>query len=216
MNKVLSLLLISIVLVSTGFSPSKEKWELIKNSNNIKIFTRKIDNSDIKEVKAIIHVDASLSTIVSVLKDVKGYKDWVYECEDSKILKEINKFEDYYYTKTDAPWPVGDRDAVVHNKISQNKKTKVITSISQSINGIKEKIPGLVRVKEIYTEWKLIPQQDGTVYIIYKMHINPGGDIPSYLMNKTLSIGPYKTLSRFKEKLKEPRHKNCVLNFIKN
>ena len=95
----------------------KDEWKLEKDKNNIKIWTRKIGDSGIKSFKAIVIYDASVSQLASVLNDVEAYPEWMSDVEATKILKEISENERYYYLLVNAPWPLSNRDNVVHFKL---------------------------------------------------------------------------------------------------
>ena len=70
----------------------KEK-KLKKSENGINVYSRKTENSAFKEIKSVVYIKTSLSSIVTLINDWENYPEWVYKCGKSVKLKELN--DDY-------------------------------------------------------------------------------------------------------------------------
>ena len=70
------------------------------------------------------------------------------------------------------------------------------------------------RVPLLKSTWTLIPLKEGKVDITYHLRVDPGGIIPAWLVNLTLTIGPYNTMLRLKKEVAEDKYKNARFPYI--
>lgn len=143
-------------------------WELKKFENGIAVYTRNTSNSNFKELKSVTTVKTSLQSLVALLNDWDAYTEWVFRCGKSSTIKKLNDKELIHYQTVTAPWPVENRDFVVHVKLSQNEKTKTITITSECVADYIPNEKDHVRIQEFKASWTLIPLKDGSVEVIYQ------------------------------------------------
>ncbi|MCB0402386.1 MAG: hypothetical protein KDD41_09910 [Flavobacteriales bacterium] len=189
------------------------KWKLEKDKNNIKVYSHIPEGSELKEIRMVSKANADLSHAVSVLMDVEGYSKWIYNCRSAKIVKHVKEREIIYYSVTAAPWPLIDRDLVVHNKIYQNPKTKAVFSQSMATTDVLAPVPGKIRITDLYGLWKFTPLGNGEIEIEYYIRVDPAGILPPWVVNMFISTGPYQSMLKFKEQLKKEEHQ-VKLDFI--
>lgn len=214
MKKVIFILL---VLFFRSFSQEKaqEKWHLKKDEQGIKVYTRHAENSRLKELKSEFQIKTSLSSIVSLLCDFEAYPEWVYRCETSYALKKISNFEYLQYQTVKAPWPAEDRDIVMHKKLTQDPVTKVIV---QRVNGMPDFIPRKdkhVRVTLFKAVWVITPLKNGMVNLEYQLLVDPGGNVPTWMVNLAVVDGPFDTEVKMKNLLMTEKYQKAKLPFIK-
>jgi len=207
---VFAFLLVNLSLTSTI------DWELRKSSKGIFVYTKQSPNSDIKEVKCVTNFQSNLKNLVYFIKDISAHPQYIYQCKNSFIIKIVNDSELYYYHETAAPWPVANRYGVIYYKITQNNITKVVSIKSNGVLGMYPNQPDLVEVPVLTANWTFTPKSDGTVDGEYYLYLNPGGNIPSWLINLFVVDGPYNTITNMKEMLKKEKYNDCKVNFIKN
>jgi ribosome-associated toxin RatA of RatAB toxin-antitoxin module len=186
-------LIISVAPISTY------AWELEKEDDGIRVYTKVVEGSGFKSYRAVTKVRAPIPGLVSLVKDIKGYPTWIDTCVKGVLLKEINRNQLIAYTLNNAPWPVSDRDAVVLNTTTRNKSQGPVTiHIEGKPSYIPEK-PGIVRVKKIKGYWKFIQYGKEIAQVIYEVHSEPGGNIPSWLINQIVVTQPFNTLKNMKK-----------------
>ena len=117
------------------------------------------------------------------------------------LLKEINENQLIAYTLNNAPWPISDRDAVVLNTISHNKPQGSVTIYIEGKPSYIPEKPGIVRVKKIEGFWKFRQSENEITQVIYEVHSEPGGNIPSWLINQIVVTQPFNTLRNMKKML---------------
>jgi hypothetical protein len=190
-------------------------WELSKEGSGIEVYTRSVKDSGFKEYKGIMTLKASVSSLVALIDDISAYPQWIDTCIQGKRLKRVSPTESYNYTVNEAPWPISNRDAVVRNTVHQDSGTMVVTV---DITGVPDFVPlkyDLVRVKEIRGFWRLRPTGKGEVEVVYQVHSEPGGKLPSWLVNAVVVDQPYRTLLNMKEMVRKPRYKEREYEFIR-
>ncbi len=189
-------------------------WELKKNKNNIKVYTRKVSASDFKEMKCTTQVKSSLSSIVKVLTDVNYFTLWIYKCIEAAEVKRTDDSEIYSYQLFDAPWPLDDRDVVARLKVKQDGKTKVVTAHSVLADGLVPVKEDVVRIKNFHTTYTLTPLGNGWVEIDYELGTEPGGNIPAWLANLVMVNGPFTTQQLMNGLIQTPAFKKAKFDFI--
>jgi hypothetical protein len=175
-------------------------WELEKNKNGIKIYTRSTDQSRIKEFKAITTVNAKRIRVAEIIARITDYVNWYPDCSDAKILEEISSTERKVYYRIDLPWPTADRDIIMNLKVKVNNEKKETLLLFTQSSGGKKKVDGVVRMTFAKGYWKLVTEGSQTK-VHYQFIADPGGSLPDWIINMFLVDGPYDTLVALKKKL---------------
>ncbi len=199
------LLFVALLLTSSPIlaNNGSGEWEKVIDNNEIKVFTRITDDSPIKEIRITASINSDIATFVEALTDVDNYMDWVYKCSAAYKLETVNANEFYYYSKSDLPFPVSDRDLVVHSKQWTDYDTGIIYSVSSGAASFIPNKKGVVRIPAFESTWKIIPVSPGQIEIEYHAATDPGGSIPAWIVNLGVSTGPYKTLQALKKKVEQ-------------
>ncbi|HCX25175.1 MAG: hypothetical protein CMB80_33510 [Flammeovirgaceae bacterium] len=180
-----------------GFNNDLE-WKLIKEEDNIQVFARIAENSSIKEIRITCSVKTTMERMESFLSDVPKYADWVYKCDTSILLNRVSDKETYYYTTLNFPFPMTDRDLVIHS-IHEIDSLGVYRSHSKASEAYYKEQEDYVRIEYFESTWEITPQNNGTLFIDYFAYSDPGGDIPAWLVNLAIDQGPYRTMKQFVE-----------------
>jgi hypothetical protein len=198
--------LILFLILGHNVFAQQSKWRFVKETNDIKVFYRELPNTNLKEVKIQTTFNSSLSAFVEALTDVDSYPKWVYKDLKSRKIKEIAPGESIYYNMLDFPWPLNDRDVVIHTKVTQNPQTKEVTSVSYAMPKVLPNTEEVVRIKEFNSKWVLTPV-DKKIVAEYVFSSNPGGNIPVWMVNMSLDAGPVHTIQNLKKLLLSDKYK---------
>ena len=183
-----------------------DNWILEKDKDNIKIWTRDTETSKIKSFKAITTFNVSVAQLAAVLSDVKAYPEWMADISTTEVLEEINENECYYYFEVDAPWPVSNRDNVVHFILTENYQTKGFKiDVTGHADYIAEK-QDIVRIPLSIGSWQITPIREGETEVVFEYAADPGGKLPAWAINIFIVDGPFKTLSNLKEFVKQEKY----------
>jgi ribosome-associated toxin RatA of RatAB toxin-antitoxin module len=187
-------------------------WKLKKNENGIEVYTRYAENSPLKEVRVVTVVQSSLSAIVALLLDVKNYPNWIYSCSEASTLNVINDHDEYHYQVTHLPWPLSNRDLIWHFKIEQEETTKIVAVTNTSEPDYIPAKKGIVRVKHVQSGYRLTPLANGKIKVEFEIFVDPGGNIPAWLVNANIVSAPYKTTVGMIKQL--PNYQKASVPFI--
>lgn len=180
----------------------------------IKVYFKESPNTPIKELKLTMHFAAKMSTIVAALNDVAEIPNWVYKTTESRMLKRVSATEYYYYNLLDFPWPLSDRDMVLHTRFTQDPDTKIAKSVSVGKVGMVAEKDDVVRMTDVEIEWVFYPLQDGRIKLEYYLRSDPGGAIPAWVINLAVDHGPIKSMEGFRNLLKRDKYRQQAFDYV--
>jgi hypothetical protein len=203
MCKYLPSFLLLLILSSAN---AQEDWKLKSDKDNIKTYSRKLADSKINAVKIESVFPCSVSQFISVLMDVDSYDDWVYNSKSTRLVKQVSPSEMYYYSEVGFPWPTTNRDFVSHVIISQDPRTKVARVDAKNVPGLVPVKPNIVRIEKSSGEWIITPISKNEIRIEYVLQVDPGGDLPAWLINPFASKGLVETFKNLRKQLVKPQY----------
>ena len=191
-------------------------WDLIESNNNMEVYSRMPEDSQYKELKIKLNVEAPLSSVIAVLDNVDNYTDWIYSCTEAFFVKKKVDGKSKYYVQMDFPWPLSDRDMVMNSVMTQDTETLEIKIDSKAIEGYVDEREDVVRITDGLIKWRIKPISTSTSQIEYYVKSYPGGQLPGWLVNMSISLGPKKTMSALREKVEKievPKDKIYIKDF---
>lgn len=191
----------SIFLLFIHIPLHAQEWTLRKNEDSIQVYTAFSENSKFKKIRADFTLRAGRKELFEKLLNADKYVDWQYKTLQSRVLQRISASEIIYYNEVDAPWPVSNRDLVIRLKIEEtphNPEFRILTWSEPGIVAVKD---GVIRVPASRGEWKITELREGKLKIRFEMQIDPGGDVPAWLVNLTSALAPYQTFLNLKKML---------------
>jgi hypothetical protein len=195
-----------LLLLILSSADAQEDWKLKSDKDNIKTYSRKLADSKINAVKIESVFPCSVSQFVSVLMDVDSYDDWVYNSKSTRLVKQVSPSEMYYYSEVGFPWPTTNRDFVSHVIISQDPRTKVARVDAKNVPGLVPVKPNIVRIEKSSGEWIITPISKNEIRIEYVLQVDPGGDLPAWLINPFASKGLVETFKNLRKQLVKPQY----------
>jgi len=200
MVKLFQLVLFTIFSI-TSFS--QYTWKLSKEKDGIKVYQSPVQNSNYKSIKVDCVLDGTYDKLIKVLNDVSHFKDWVYNNREGYLLNQTSPDDYYYYTETYLPWPMTNRDAIEHLKISRDSLDRFLKITVQSEpNYIPEK-NGKVRVPHSAISWYVTSTGKNKISIEYIFQAEPGGSIPAWIVNMFADKGPIESFKKLADILKK-------------
>ena len=210
-------LLFSIIASFFGAAPLAAQgngWKLKRDADGLKVYYRKAEHSSINELKMEAILEGSMSAVVTVLRDVSAYPQWIYKCTKAKRLKPLADHFGLYYCQVEFPWPMSNRDFIAQSKLWQDPKTKHVFIEVESQPAYLAAKEDLVRIQQMSLKYELIPLSGGKVKMIYYLHSDPGGALPAWLVNMFLDNGPLNTIKGLREMLKRTEYQQVQLAFL--
>ncbi len=193
-------------------------WELEKEEKDLqlKIYTREIAGSNLREFKGEMTAKTTLSTLAALLLDGKSAPKWMHQCEKFEVVEQADPQNAIIYFVNGAPWPVSDRDAVVSSSMVQDPDTLVVRAEIFALNDRLPEDDDYVRIPKMQGFWSFTPKGNGDVFIKYQVHAEPGGSLPAWLANSVVVDTPYNTMSNMLDMIKKEKYQTASIPFIKN
>lgn len=196
-----SLLFFSFFL--TGAAYGQKEWSLVKNIDWIRVFESDMDQSIYKRIKVECTINGTFDKLLQVLNNVENHKTWIYNTKRSYILKRVSANEYYYYTETFLPWPLQNRDAIVHIRFIRDSLDRFLKIAAVGVPDYMPAVNGKVRVPRSANSWLVTAPEPDKLHIEYVFEADPGGSLPGWLVNALVDKGPFESFRKLSEQLKK-------------
>lgn len=209
-----SALLMSSFVFAQASSPVGE-WEMEAHDEDkdIKVYTRSVGDSPLKEFKGVTHINAPVEAFVALLRDPDVATSWMHDVVEFKVMESPSETENLVYTINKTPWPVTDRDAYILSEMSADEHGVVTTTLTAQPSYQAEN-EDYIRMPALSGHWKFTPQENGVVEVEYQVHANPGGSLPNWLVNAIVVDTPLNTLSNLRDIIQDEKYQNQSFAFI--
>jgi START domain len=111
---------------------------------------------------------------------------------------------------------MSDRDMIIYSELTQDPLTKTVVSSSYSRPDYLPEKEGRVRILNHFNQWHFKPLSAEQIQVTYLLKSDPGGSIPSWMINLAIDQGPLKSMQGFLQQLQDPKYKNARLPMIKD
>ena len=195
------ILIFSVLVLTDPLYAAEYPWQLKKTAEGISVYTRKVEGSPILEFKATMTIDAPVAKIIPLFENVEGLTSWYYQCTHSELVKDEGPQDKILYIVLHLPWPVTERDSVFMRSKSTDEKN---LNISYSIQALPELLgvrKGKIRVLMINSLWRFTSLPNGKTEIYFRQHSNPGGSIPTFLINAMVVDIPFHSLKTLRQRI---------------
>ncbi|MES2647069.1 MAG: START domain-containing protein [Bacteroidota bacterium] len=194
---------------------SQSNWQLVKEQDGINVFLKNAQSTGIKMLRVECDLPAKQEAALALLLDIPAAEKWIPQTKTWWYVRRPSETECYYYTELSMPWPVSNRDYVVHLKAWQQPATKVITVSADVVQGEVPEKEGIVRVKVSNVKWVLYPTQNGRTKMTYQLFTDPGGNIPAWVVNYFAKQAAFDIIKKMRELVQQAPYRNAGLPFNK-
>ncbi len=194
------------------------EWTLVKAKNGVSVYTAEVEGSDFLAYRGETVVNASIASVVAVLYDTPNCTSWLHECSFGLTLEELSFEENYIYESYDLSFPVSDRGLILRSSLVWEDKKAVLSVHDANDYCDKSTNPRCVKVKRLGLT--AIPRSKGAytltrldankTSIVWQAHTNPGGSIPTWMVNMLVVDMPYYSLLNLRTVAKEDQYKEMT------
>ncbi len=181
--------------------PAQYNWKLEKDKNGIKVYLSGVKGSSFKAAKVECTINGTYNKLITLLTNVPHFPDWIYHNKLSRFLKKNSPYDFIYYTETSMPWPLSNRDAVIHVQIRTDSLPRFMTITGTGEPRYIPEESGIVRVPHYKAVWRVTMPTAQTLSVTYIVELDPGGSIPAWIANMFAEKGPYESFSNLEEEL---------------
>lgn len=180
---------------------SASDWELEKDKDGIRVYTRSPGDSDVKEFKVYADINADRIEILKILTRAGDYMNWMPNVDESRVLEVVSDTKRIVYYKVDCPWPTSNRDLVLDFWVENDEEQEATYIRLKENNSAKKEVSDCVRMKKAHGYWKLTTIAKNKTKVYYQFLGDPGGSLPSWLVNMFIVDGPFDTFVALKKKV---------------
>ncbi len=216
LGKTIASISTAAVLMFSSFTMAEVgPWELkeYEEDKNIQVFTRTVEGSPLDEFRGVTQIKTSVNSLVALFKDADAAPDWMYEVTEFKAIERMSENNNIYYLVNNAPWPVTDRDIYIQLELSADANGVVNTKITGH-SDYKADREDHIRMLNLKSHWTFTPKADGMVEVVYQVHADPGGDLPSFLANTVMIETPLNSLDKMHDIIQDEKYQGKTFAFI--
>ena len=195
--KILSLVFLLVFGICSGQQQDIndfDGWKLSKDKNGIKVYTQQEKDSKLKKFLAVTIIQAPKEAIIDLINDVENKVEWMGNLSYAKVIKKISDTEHIDYYVSEIPWPIKNKDIVMHFKLEEDED-----SGSTFINywSVPDYIPekkNISRLRKADGYFRLTDLEDGKTEIRYLVSSDPEIKLPAWAINKFMVDPPFQTM----------------------
>ncbi len=192
-------ILAALLLTLSAQGEADAGWQLRKQGDGIRVFTRKVDGSAIDEVRAVADIAAPIADVEALLLDAGRRPQWDGMCRSARRVRNADYPGGVLVILYDMPWPVDDREMVM--SLERQEKDGVVVLLNQAVAGVVPPNKKAVRIIHANASWTLKPLGESVTRLETTALVDPNGPIPAWLLN-TLSVSqPFSMVTRLRELL---------------
>jgi len=195
---ILSLLVFLLVAVS-AYSPltaEEEEWQQIYESDGVRVCRRAAEGSKFFEFKATGDLRGAMSGYVSAILDTDEHSNWAPRCLEARNIEKINDQEYVIYTVYAGVWPTADRDYSARMSITSEPGIPAVRVDIERVEPLDTLpvLPDRVHIPYMKSCWIFEQISQDYTRVELRAHLDPGGWIPSWLVNWGYRTIPYQFL----------------------
>ena len=188
----------------TGVGP----WELVRSDDGIVVHRRTVAGSKLHEFRGVGVVEAPIAAVLAILDDAEHRVEWMKEAVANTRIEKIGRYDEVFYSRTGAPWPVSDRDVVNRAHTTFDAAAHVVrVEFTSTSHPSWPPQKGVVRMPTLHGHWSMWPEHDGAwTRIEYQLHADPGGLLPQWIVNLVSKKIPHDTIEGIRQQVKRRRN----------
>lgn len=180
---------------------AQHPWVFKKEKDGIKIYSRQSDISRFNDLKIEVDLPGTPAQLGAILFDVEKYPQWAYGTKTCVLVKKVNNREIIYYSEIDVPWPASNRDLYANFKLTYDSSGRSLNVISVGLKNYQPDKKDIVRIPLSRGLWNISSISDKKIHLQYILQLDPGGSVPTWVLNLFATKGPLETFENLKKKM---------------
>jgi hypothetical protein len=180
-------------------------WELIDDVEGVQVWAREVPGSPLVAFRGEGSVDVPVARLLGVMVDPARGPRWVQLLTESTWLRVLAENEVVLYTRYDSPWPLQDRDYVLHRVIEVDPLSRTVTSTLRSIED--PAMPAqecCIRGFAEHTVWRFTDLGLGRTRVQVEVATDPRGSVPDALVRLFQRSWPRRSILSLAQEARSP------------
>lgn len=181
--------------LSAGIASADDGYQPLVTQDGVSVFERTSPDRALPELRAQVEIDAGLYEVLAVIADVPNQITWMHDCSEAKLVRQISETELLIYNRTASPWPLSDRDVVLHSEtIFVEPGQHVTVRFAATTDPAAPPIEDVVRMPHVSGLYDLVALSPTRTQLTYDLDADPGGSIPAWAAVRTARQTPLETM----------------------
>lgn len=189
---------------------------MIAERDGIVVSRRYVEGRRLPQLRAQGVVAGTPYEILAVLLDVPSYRDWVPRCAEATTIKRTGAWRRLIYTRTELPWPILDREAVIDQEVVFVRAPALVKVIFEAVAAPEvARADGTIRTESAAGSYTIEARAGGGSRVTYEVDADPGGSVPDWLITIEARRSPLETLAGLRRQLEGTRgqHRDVIARF---
>lgn len=203
--------LIAAISIAVAWA-ADDCWKKSGESDGIVGYTRPTARSGVDEIKAVGIVDAPIAVVEAVIRDISIMPQYIFLCKESFVINTPEMITEgdviYFYSLTDMPFPLSNRDIIAKALWSMDKSTGAVYCHSEGVKTAYKQNKNVIRMPMSITDCKLVPRGADKTEVTYQVLADPGGKLPHFLISMLSQNYGIKTIAGLRQMVKKDKFKN--------
>ena len=195
-----------LILCVFGGEAFASSWTVVSKSSGITVQKQEVPGQSLPFIRGTILLGENIYDILAVMQDFSRHVEWMHDCKEAERLANLDDWTTLVYSRTDAPWPVQDRDVVLKSVLKAYPREK---RVSIGFNAIpvltKPPLKGVVRMESLSGGYELEYVHDKRTRVEFTIRADPGGWLPGWVATMVSSEIPFYTLRNLKDQVEKTR-----------
>ena len=186
------------VLANNDNNTTGADWtEVTTTADGVTLSTREVAGSPYLAVKASMLINASNEAVAQAFGDGDGCAQWRLRCKSSEVLNVASEQERTVHLVLDMPWPVSDRDLVMHTLQTVDAETN---SLKVELTPAAESPPTKKYIRASGTGYYFMrPVSHDQIEFTYEIHTDLGGDLSPKMINGRIAESTLEDMQALKK-----------------
>ncbi len=187
-----------IMLIFTSSDLMANQWKFEFEKEGIRVYTLNLEDNNLKPFRGEMEIDASVDELLQIIEDVERYPEWCYRTTKVSLAEKLGDSVVYHYI-SDTPLIVKNREGWFYNVKEVNPYSGAVVVHMRTFECEAPVPSGYLRIPWSNGYWQLVPLSPERTRVVFQMHTNPGGYIPSWLTNMLAVDSPYITMNNLRK-----------------
>lgn len=172
----------------------RAEWRVVASQDGVEVSQEDAAGRELPRFRGVGEVRADPDRIVAIIRDIEHQCEWMPDCSEARMVREEEQGV-VFYRRTDAPWPVSDRDVVLRSTLRVVEPGKEIHIQFVSVDD--PSVPpreGHVRMPRLSGSYTIRALGPGRSQVAIEVDADPGGSFPGWLAARTARDNPIRTI----------------------
>jgi hypothetical protein len=204
----MSALLLAVLFSSISEGAKQYQWKAEGVNDGSMVYTSVVPGKEYIAAKAVRVIPARMEVVGMVIRDIEGYKEWMKDCTNTKVLKVVNEQNDTFIL-----WfhqhvaLLTDRDMVLKSNVTLNYKqgkSEILAESTKEMNYDSGK--KLVRMPSFMSHFLLEWVDRDHTRVTFTIDPDLDKGVPIGIANSTIKGIPGKSLEGLAKMCREKKY----------